>query len=230
MNKVMEVLDSMVKDMSARVHIFCDDVISGKVEKDLLERHQIPQDYIDVCRDGNHPSCRKMKNRLFEYLMRRIGYYENIGNAERIAGIHADLDKLLYDPKEDNEQQGLNMPRMILGVKAALNKIEGLNNANVEDFAEKNAVSNVTFGKTDRSFEMGYKRDPRVPVSLERTPSTQTIITIGGEDYVVPVGGSYVSGHRVTFTQPDEVTVRFDRLHSASLQEDKAFFSGMLRR
>ena len=220
----MELSDSVMKDISVRVRVFCDDVISGKVEKDLLGRHQIPQDYIDVCRDGNHPSCRKMKNRLFEYLMRRIGYYDNIGDAKRIAEIHAELDKLLYDPKEDNKQQGLHLPRMILGIKDALNKIEGLNNANVVDFAEKNAVSNVTFGKTERSFEMGYERDPRVPVSLERSQSTQTIITIGGEDYVVPTGGAYVSGHRVTFTQPDKVTVRFDRLHSTSLQDDKAYF------
>lgn len=37
----MELSDSVMKDISARVRVFCDDVISGKVEKDLLERHQI---------------------------------------------------------------------------------------------------------------------------------------------------------------------------------------------
>lgn len=39
----MELSDSVMKDISARVRVFCDDVISGKVEKDLLGRHQIPQ-------------------------------------------------------------------------------------------------------------------------------------------------------------------------------------------
>lgn len=220
----MEEVDNVIKDISARVRAFCDDIIAGRVKKDLLDKHQIPQEYLDVCRDQNHPSSRKMKSRLFEYLMKRIGYYDNIGNAGKIAEIQTNLDSLLFKPKEDNEQPGLYIPRMILGVKDALNKIEGLNGSNSVNFTEKNVVNNVTFGKKEHSFELGYERDSRQAVSLERTPSVQTTITLGGEDYVVPAGGSFVTGHRVTFTQPDEVMVRFERFHSANLQEEQGYY------
>lgn len=220
----MEEVDNVIKDISARVRSFCDDILAGKVSDELLEMHQIPQEYLDICRDPNHPSSRKMKSRLFEYLMRRIGYYDNIGNAEKIAEINADLDSLLFNPKGNNEQPGLHMSRMILGVKDALNRIEGLNGANAVDFAERNAVNNVTFGKRGRGFELGYERDPRQTISLECMPSVQTVVTIGGEDITVPSGGLIVTGHRVTFTQPDEVTVRFDRLYNANLQEDRTYY------
>ena len=220
----MEDMNILMRGISARVHEFCDDIIEGNVTKELLKKYQIPQEYLDVCRELNHPSCRKMRNRLYEYLMRRIGYYDNIGNAGKIAEIHSSLDNLLYNPQEGIEQTGLCMPRMVLGVKDALNKIEVLNSSNTVDFAEKNAVNNVTFGKKDRSFVLGYERGPRRPVSLERTPSVQTRITMRGEDYIVPAGGSFVKDHRVTFTQPDEVTIGFDKLHSANLLEDKAYY------
>lgn len=220
----MDDTDILMKHISARVHALCDDIIAGKVTKELLNRHKIPQEYLNVCRDQNHPSCQKMRNRLYEYLKRCIGYYDNIGNAEKIAEIHKSLDNLLYNPQKGIEQTGLYMPRMILGVKDALNKIEVLNSANTVDFAEKKAVNNVIFGKKERSFELGYGRDPRIPVTLERTPSMQTSITIGGEDYVVPAGGLFINGHRVMFSQFDEVTVRFDKLHSANLREDKAYY------
>lgn len=220
----MDDTNILMKDISARVHALCDDIIAGKVTKELLNRHKIPQEYLNVCRDQNHPSCQKMRNRLYEYLMRCIGYYDNIGNAEKIAEIQKSLDNLLYNPQKGIEQTGLYLPRMILGVKDALNKIEVLNSANTVDFAEKKAVNNVIFGKKERSFELGYGRDPRIPVTLERTPSIQTSITIGGEDYVVPAGGLFINGHRVTFSQFDEVTVRFDKLHSANLREDKAYY------
>lgn len=221
---VMEEERNIIKDISDRVHAFCNDIIAGKVATELLEKHKIPHEYIDVCRDSNHPSSWKMKKRLFEYMMRRIGYYDNNGHTEKITDIHTNLANMLYHPHKDNELPGLIIPKMILGVKDVLTKVEGLNSTNTVDFAEKNVLNNVTFGKKERSFELGYEKDPTQAVSLESTPSVQTTITIGGEDFVVPAGCSFVNGHIVKFTQPDEVRVRFNKLHSANLQEDKVYY------
>ena len=115
-----------------------------------------------VCRDKTHPSCQKMRKRLFEYLMDQIGYYDNLGNSEKFVEINTCIDELLKNPKMQTDKKGLTMPRMILGVDSALDKIEKLNNSNHIDFSEKSVVNDVRFGKEHRGFELTYNRDPLV--------------------------------------------------------------------
>ena len=99
------------KDISARVRIFLDDVVAGNVNEEVLRKHKIPQVYLDVCRNPNHPSCQKFQSRLFEYLMRRIGYYANINKPEKLKDIWNNLEELLSLPKDDDDQEELYMPR-----------------------------------------------------------------------------------------------------------------------
>lgn len=210
--------------IASKVHDFCNEIIAGRVGDELLEKHKISKEYLNVCRDQKHPSCQKMRKRLFEYLMDQIGYYDNLGSSEKLEEINACIHELLKNPKTRTDIKGLTMPRMILGVDSALDKIEKLNNSNHIDFSEKSVVNDVRFGKEHRGFELTYNRDPRQFVSLEEFNLPQTTIQIDSEDYVVPAGGSSMSGHTVTFTQPDEVTIRFDRLHSNNLLESKSYF------
>lgn len=208
----------------SKVRDFCDEIIAGNVNDDLLRRHKIPEEYLAVCRNQAHPSSKKLRKRLFEYIMDQIGYYNNLGNNEKLVEINASIDELLNNPTMQTDKKGLNVPRIILGVDSSLDKIEKLNNSNHVDFSEKGVVSNVHFGKEERRFELTYNRDPRQFVSLEGFNLPQTTIQIDGEDFVVPTGGSSMSGHMVTFTQPDEVTIRFDRFHSSNILENKSYF------
>ena len=212
------------KDISARVCKFIDDVIARNVNEEILRKHKIPQAYLDVCRDSNHPSSQKFQRRLFEYLMHRIGYYENINNQVVLKEIYAKLGDLLSKPKEDDGQAELYMPRTLMGLTNLLDKIEKLNNAHLIDFAEKNKVQNVQFCKAERCFQLNYEKDSRINVAFEDYPNPSSQIQIEGESFEVPENGGHLCSHMVRFTQPDEVTIQFDKFHHSCLNSDELYF------
>ena len=212
------------KDISARVRIFLDDVVAGNVNEEVLRKHKIPQVYLDVCRNPNHPSCQKFQSRLFEYLMRRIGYYANINKPEKLKDIWDNLEELLSLPKDDDDQEELYMPRIVLGLTNVLNRIERLNGAHAIDFAEKTLVQNVQFGKGERCFQLSYEKDPRISVSFEDFSTPASKLQIDGEDFEVPENGGHLSSHTMRVIQPDEVTIQFDKFHHSCLNPDKPYY------
>lgn len=68
----MEDFGQVNKEIAAKVRTFRDDVVAGRVSAELIRRHKIPEAYLVVCKDPNHPSCKKLIGRLFEYLMDKI--------------------------------------------------------------------------------------------------------------------------------------------------------------
>lgn len=220
----MEAEITVLKKISEKVHSFCDDIIAEKISDDLLQKHGIPSEYLDVCRDANHPSCRKLGNRLFEHLMFNIGAYYNIKNEEALSEIYCHLDDLLMNPQEGSHQKPLYMPRFIYGLKNTLDCIEKLNQSQQIDFSEKTLVREVQFGKIERSFQLTYKKDYNVSVSLEdfNTPATQ--IEIGGRCFDVPVGGGHLSSYSGTFTRSASAVIQFDRFHSSNLKDENPYY------
>lgn len=212
------------KDISARIRIFRDDVVAGNVNEDVLRKYKIPQEYLDICRDSKHPSSQKMQSGLFKYFMRRIGYYANINRPEKLKEIWDNLEELLSLPKDDDDQEGLYMPRIILGVTNVLNRIERLNGAHAIDFAEKSLVQNVQFGKGERCFQLSYKKDPRISVSFEDFSTPASKLQIEGEDFEVPESGGHLISHTMRVIQPDEVTLRFCKFHHSCLNLDKQYY------
>lgn len=220
----MEDFGQVNKEIAAKVRTFCDDVVAGRVSAELIRRHKIPEAYLVVCKDPNHPSCKKLIGRLFEYLMDKVGYYNNLGNSAALAEINAHLDKLLQKPVDDEKQKALYMPRFILGVNKAIDHIERLNNSTQIDFAEKALVENVEFGKKDRCFLLSYTRNPEVSVVFEGLSSPASKIRIEGEDIDVPEKGAHLSSHVITFTQPDAVSIEFDKFHHSCLSDDMPYY------
>lgn len=60
---MMEDFGSVNKEIVTQVRSFRDDVVAGRVSVDLIRKHKIPDAYLDVCRDQNHPSCQKLTRR-----------------------------------------------------------------------------------------------------------------------------------------------------------------------
>ena len=220
----MEDFGSINKEIVAKVRSFRDDVVAGRVSADLIRKYKIPDAYLDVCRDPNHPSCQKLTRRLFEYLMSKVGYYNNIGNKDVLAEINANLDELLQKPIEDESQQELYVPRFILAVNNTLDHIERLNGSKQIGFAEKALVKNVEFGKKGRSFLLSYTRSPKVSVAFEGFSTPASKIQIEGEDIDVPEKGAHLCSRVITFTQPDAVSIEFDKFHHSSLKDDKSYY------
>lgn len=220
----MEEQPTMIEQIGARVRSFCDDIIAGRVSEELLKKHKIRSEYLDVCRDINHPSSEKLKNRLFEHLMFKTGAYYNLKNKAALKEIFEQIDELLLNPQEDSKERQLYMPRFIYGVKHALDSIERLNQAKTIDFAEKSKVGNVQFGKGERSFQLAYSKDPRVSVSLEDYAASASQIKIDGLDMNVPEGGAHLGSYQRNFTQDDEVEIHFDRFHHNCLKDDVPYY------
>lgn len=220
----MEETNTNVKEIVAKVHSFCDDVIDGKVDAGVVDSYQIPHAYIDVCREQGHPSRKKLQQRLFEYVMMRIGYYDNIANQEAIAEIADNIDNLLLHPKDDEKYKPLYMPKFLYGVKETLDAVEHLNNASQIDFAKKSQVENVQFGKNDRCFQLSYSKDPRVSVSLEDFSTPRTTLQIENQNVVVPEGGGHVSSHISSLGFKDDLIIQIDKFHHTVLQDDKRYY------
>lgn len=221
---MMEDFGSINKEIVAKVRSFRDDVVAGRVSADLIRKHKIPDAYLDVCRDPNHPSSKKLINRLFEYLMSKVGYYKKLGNTDALAELNANLNGLLQKPIEEESQQELYVPRFILAVNKTLDHIERLNGSKQIGFAEKELVKNVKFGKKGRSFLLSYTRSPKVSVAFEGFSTPTSKIQIEGEDIDVPEKGAHLSSRVITFTQPDAVSIEFDKFHHSSLKDDKSYY------
>lgn len=56
----------MSESIQTKVHDLCDEIIAGRVCDELLKKHKISKEYLVVCGDQIHPSCEKMRKRLFE--------------------------------------------------------------------------------------------------------------------------------------------------------------------
>ena len=220
----MEDFGSVNKEIVAKVRSFRDDVVAGRVSAEVIRRLKISNAYLDVCRDPNHSSCKKLINRLFEYLMEKVGYYNNLENKDALAEINAHLDELLQNPVEEESQKELYVPRFILGVNKAIDHIERLNNSIQIDFAEKALVENVGFGKNSRSFLLSYTKNSKVSVAFEGFSTPASKIKIEGEDIDVPEKGAHLSSHVITFTQPDAVTIEFDKFHHSCLRDEKPYY------
>lgn len=221
---MMEDFGSINKEIVAKVRSFRDDVVAGRVRADLIRKHKIPDAYLDVCRDPNHPSSKKLINRLFEYLMSKVGYYKNLGNIDALAELNANLNGLLQKPIEEESQQELYVPRFILAVNKTLDHIERLNGSKQIGFAEKALVKNVEFGKKGRSFLLSYTRSSKVSVAFEGFSTPASKIQIEGEDIDVPEKGAHLSSRVITFTQPDAVSIEFDKFHHSSIKDDKSYY------
>lgn len=221
---MMEDFGSINKEIVTKVRSFRDDVVAGRVSADLIRRHKIPEAYLEVCRDPNHPSRKKLISRLFEYLMTKVGYYKNLGNTDALAELNANLDELLQNPLEEESQQELYVPRFILGVNKTIDHIERLNGSKQIDFAEKARVKNVEFGKKGRSFLLSYTRSPKVSVAFEGFSTPAAKIKIEGEDIEVPEKGAHLNSHVITFTQPDAVVIELDKFHHHCLRDDRPYY------
>lgn len=221
---MMEDFGSINKEIVAKVRSFRDDVVAGRVRADLIRKHKIPDAYLDVCRDPNHPSSKKLINRLFEYLMSKVGYYKNLGNIDALAELNANLNGLLQKPIDEESQQELYVPRFILAVNKTLDHIERLNGSKQIGFAEKALVKNVEFGKKGRSFLLSYTRSSKVSVAFEGFSTPASKIQIEGEDIDVPEKGAHLSSRVITFTQPDAVSIEFDKFHHSSIKDDKSYY------
>lgn len=220
----MEESHSVLKSISERVHAFCDDIIAGKISDDLLQKHKISSEYLIVCRDTNHPSCRKLCNRLFEYLMFDIGAYHNIQNEEALSDIYSHLEDLLMNPQEGSHQQSLYTPRFIYGVKNTLDSIEKLKQSQHIDFPEKALVKDVQFGRIEKGFQLTYKKDHRVSVSLENVNTPATQIKIDGRCFEIPLGGGHLSSYSGSMMQSDTVVIQFDKFHSSNLNDNNLYY------
>lgn len=220
----MERLETIKKKIAKKVHAFCDDVLRGNISDNVILRYKIPQTYLDVCRDTKHPSSVKLPKRLHNYLMMRVGIYDNIGDEEALKDIYAKLNDLLQTPQENDNQKTLFMPQFILGVKHALERIEKLNGTHDIEFPEKSKIDRVLFGKEKNSFQLSYIKNHRDSISLEdfTTPTTQ--IQIEGEGFEVPAGGGHLNSRKITFFQPDEVTIQIDKFHHCCLKDDRPYY------
>lgn len=207
-----------------KVRSFRDEVIAGRVSADVLHKHKIPEAYLNVCRNLNHPSCQKFQERLFQYLMEKVGYYNNLGNADALAEIDAKLDELLQNPVVNGSQKELYVPRFILGINKVLDRIERLNDAHQIDFIGKASVENVEFGKKERGFQLSYTKSTHVGAVFEDYAAPASKIIIEGEDFDVPEKGAHLNSYVKTFTQPDKVAIGFDKFHHSCLKDGQSYY------
>lgn len=220
----MEEFEAVNNEIVRKVRSFSDEVIAGGVSADVLRRHKIPEAYLDVCRNLDHPSCQKLKEKLFRYFMEKVGYYDNLEKADALAEIKAKLDELLQNPVVNESQKELYVPRFILGINKVLDRIERLNNAHQIDFEGKASVENVEFEKKERSFQLSYTKSPHVSVVFENYAAPASKVIIEGEDFVVPERGAHLSSCVTTFSQPDKVAIGFDKFHHSCLKKDHSYY------
>ena len=219
----MDEITDVRKEIVAKVKAFSDAIVEGNVEDTVVKGLRIPQEYLDVCRDQNHPSCQKFRNRLFQYLMDRVGYYENIGSEEQMTIINEKTEVLFRRPVEKGEKE-LYMPRLVCGVKKALGHVEEMRKASKVWFEGCDSLKNVKIGRSTPGFLLSYERDPRQHVSIENMPSPAMEIEIDGKAFEVPENGAHLSSQRTTLTQPDEIEILLERLHHSNLHEDKPYY------
>lgn len=220
----MNEISTILEDIKARVQTFCDEIIYGKIDNDILKKHKIQRSYLEICRNHDHPSSEKLKNRLFNYLMSKTGVNNHLSDVQALSEISSHIEDQLWDPKEESEEKSLKMPRFIYGVNRTLDRIEYLTHANAIEFADKEKVDNVEFRKVDRRFQLTYSKNPRISVNLEDFSTPATHIQIAGLDLIVPTRGAHLAYQQRTFTQPDKIAILIDKFHEGSLQDDKSYY------
>ena len=119
----MNEISTILEDIKARVQTFCDEIIYGKIDNDILKKHKIQRSYLEICRNHDHPSSEKLKNRLFNYLMSKTGVNNHLSDVQALSEISSHIEDLLWDPKEESEEKSLKMPRFIYGVNRTLDRI-----------------------------------------------------------------------------------------------------------
>lgn len=219
----MEELSDVRKKIVVKVRAFADAIVEGKIESSVVQGLKIPKEYLVICRDQEHPSCQKLRNQLFQFLMDKVGYYENIGNEELMADICSHTEEMMMKPIGDGEKE-LNMPRFINGVKKAIDRIEALQNTSNVRFTGSEALANVSFERLTPGFQLSYERDNRLHVAIEDLPSPTIEVVIDGELYAVPENGAHLSSQRTNLTQPDEIVIQIEALQHGNIDGDKPYF------
>lgn len=213
----------IIQNIVTRVRNFCTDILNNNVEMRILNEYNISPEYLEVCRNVSHPSSKKLTNRLFEYVMNRIGYYDNINNIDNLKKILDSIESLLEHPQSKTLSKILHMDPIILGLSDTLDMIQSLEGCQEINFEDKNKVKDFRFTKMERNFHMTFKREFNDRIVFEDYHNSH-LISISGDNYIIPANGIHLHSQTINFTHPDEVTLVIDKFHSESVNDENSYF------
>lgn len=216
-------MEKYIHDIVAVVRSFVDDMISNKVDSSIIRAHKIPDTALDVARSDSHPSQRKFHRRIFQHVMRNIGYYERLAEQKGLDELLANIDCALKQPEGFNNIEEMFVPSFIFGVKDALCKIHSLSECNTPSCSNEQIPHDAQYSKTERGFTIAYQRDWRCN-NNDLINVNDSEITIDGTAFIIPKNGSHLTKLQRTFTAPDEVEISIDQLVSPNIKSSDKYY------
>lgn len=228
-NHKIECMDKYINKIVAVVKTFVNDIISNKVDNSIIKAHRISDAALDVARSDSHPSRRNMQGRIFQHVMRNIGYYERLAEQKGLDELLAHIDCALKQPEGFNNIEEMYVPSFVFGVKDALCKIQSLSECNTPSCTNEQVPHDALYSKVERGFSIAYQRDWRCN-NNDQINVDDSEITIDGTAFIVPNNGSHLSKLQRNFTSPDEVEICIDKLVSPNIKSsDKNYMRYITR-
>lgn len=220
----MNELTDIQKSIVTRIHRFCDDLISGQIPEEIEKKYNIPSDYIAICNDPKHPSSIKLNDRLFQYIMARVGYYNAINDIEKLETIEKNLDEILEKGGDDPNPKPIIMHPMRFGIKKALESIASLTDSKDIDFNVKSLLSDVEFSKESGYFSLKFNKPFTSDSSIESLIESINKISIDGKPFEVLKEGLTLQSRKITFTHPDEISLVLNKFQSVGVQDSSKYY------
>ena len=212
-----------IDKIASKVNSFVDDIITNKVDEQIILAHKIPSPVLDVARSNSHPSQHKMRDRIYQKIMRNIGCYDRLSDQTGLNELLTHIDCALKNPECYNNIEEMFVPQFIYGVQFALDKIQSLSDCIAPYCSDVNVPHDAKFTKTKRGFSVAYQRD-WTKNDIDGININNSHITIDGTDFIVPNNGSHLSKLERTFTSPDRVEIFINQLVSPNINSsDKKY-------
>lgn len=219
----MAEMDKYIDEIVDRIKSFVSDIISNKVDKSIIEAHRIPEAALDVARTASHPSYRKMQRRIFQQVMRNIGYYERLAEQKGLDELLAHIECALKEPASFNNIDDMFVPSFIFGVKDALCKIQTLSDCYSPSCSNAQIPHDAQYTKVERGFSITYQKEWS-KVNNDQINVNNSELIIDGTPLVVPNNGSHLSKLQRNFTAPDEVEICIDQLVSPNITSSDKYY------
>lgn len=212
-----------IDKIASKVNSFVDDILTNKVDEQIISAHKIPSPVLDVARSNSHPSQHKMRERIYQKIMRNIGCYDRLSDQNGLNELLTRIDCVLKNPECFNNIEEMFVPQFIYGVKFALDKIQSLSDCIAPYCSNVNVPHDAKFTKTKRGFSVAYQRDWKKN-DTDEININNSHITIDGTDFIVPNNGSHLSKLERTITSPDQVEIFINKLVSPNINSsDKKY-------
>lgn len=145
-------MNMCIDKIASKVQSFVDDIITNKVDEQIISAHKIPSPALDVARSNSHLSQHKMRGRIYQKIMRNIGCHDRLSDQNGLNELLTHIDCALKNPECYNNIEEMFVPHFIYGVKFALDKIQSLSDCIAPYCSNVNVPHDAKFtkGRRDR--------------------------------------------------------------------------------